>query len=216
MIGMLLWTILISMALVLFRARLVHAEQNVGGEEAWLLLDNLDTCLYVSRIDTGEILYVNRKVCEEFNLNNKSEFLCCRVFKEEMEGPCEYCPKYTGDLREGSYYIWENYNPITKKYYKNIDSIVTWMGVKAHMRHFMDITERKEAEIALARNKEDLEIALENARHTNDIKSEFLSRMSHEIRTPMNAVIGMSKIAKQSRNESEVQNCLNNIDASVK
>jgi two-component sensor histidine kinase len=50
----------------------------------------------------------------------------------------------------------------------------------------------------------------------NESKSEFLSRMSHEIRTPMNAVIGMTKIAKQSQNLSEVKNYLENIDGAAK
>ena len=215
-ISMLLWVILICMMVVIFRARRVCAEQ--GGEmaDAWLLLDNLDTCLCVSRLDTGEILYANRKAREEFGLKEGTGGVCWEIFREGAESSCKNCPKHTGDLNEGSYHIWENYNSATKKYYKNIDSVVTWMGVQAHMRHFVDITERREAEIALAQNKENLEAALESSRHKNDVKSEFLSRMSHEIRTPMNAVIGMTKIAKQSQDEATVKSCLDNIDASAK
>ncbi|MCP3925665.1 MAG: response regulator [Desulfobacterales bacterium] len=39
--------------------------------------------------------------------------------------------------------------------------------------------------------KENLEIALFEAKKAGDAKSEFLANMSHEIRTPMNGVIGM-------------------------
>jgi len=46
-------------------------------------------------------------------------------------------------------------------------------------------------------------------------KSSFLARMSHEMRTPMNAIIGMTSIAKKSKDIDEVQVCLNKINDSA-
>ncbi len=57
---------------------------------------------------------------------------------------------------------------------------------------------------------------LEVAETANRAKSDFLSRMSHEIRTPMNAVIGMTQIARGTRDMDKAQDCLTKIDAASK
>jgi signal transduction histidine kinase/CheY-like chemotaxis protein len=56
--------------------------------------------------------------------------------------------------------------------------------------------------------------ARQDAELASRAKGEFLSRMSHEIRTPLNAIIGMSQIAKNSRDLDKIQNCLRQIESS--
>ncbi|MDE1900176.1 MAG: PAS domain S-box protein [Alphaproteobacteria bacterium] len=80
------------------------------------------------------------------------------------------------------------------------DGRVIWVSLSGHITQeqdgndvfdcaMYDITERKRAELATARAKEQADFA-------NRSKSEFLANMSHELRTPLNAIIGFSEIMK--------------------
>ncbi|WP_396586773.1 MHYT domain-containing protein [Bermanella sp. R86510] len=73
----------------------------------------------------------------------------------------------------------------------------------------MDITERREMELALREAKEKAEQAAA-------ARAAFMANMSHEIRTPMNAIIGFSDILLESMVESEQQRQLKTINQSAK
>ena len=58
----------------------------------------------------------------------------------------------------------------------------------------------------------DLIIKKELAEERSRAQYEFLTRMSHEMLTPVNAIMGMTQIAKRSRNMAEIKDCLEEID----
>ncbi|MFT5470099.1 MAG: PAS domain S-box-containing protein [Verrucomicrobiales bacterium] len=72
---------------------------------------------------------------------------------------------------------------------------------------FVDITERRKSEHALARAKKDAEEA-------NTEKSRFLANVSHEIRTPMNAILGFSELLEGLVDSPKAQKYLGVIRAS--
>ncbi len=63
-----------------------------------------------------------------------------------------------------------------------------------------DVTDIYQAEM---KKNELLRHALTIAQQSNDAKSAFLSAMSHDIRTPLNAILGMTRIAKEDKNNRE-------------
>lgn len=59
-----------------------------------------------------------------------------------------------------------------------------------------------------------LVVAMKEAVASVRAKNEFLTRMSHEIRTPLNAVVGMTALAKRSKEEDKIKECLETIEKS--
>ncbi len=152
-----------------------------------------------------DIEYVNPVIEKEFGPVNGRK--CYSYFHDRTE-VCPWCKKE--DVFAGKLVRWEWYSFKNNKYYDLFDTpIKNRDGSISKFEIFHDITERKQAEIALIQAKEEADSA-------NRAKSEFLANMSHEIRTPMNAVIGFSDILASKVTDKKQKSYLNSIQTAGK
>jgi signal transduction histidine kinase/ActR/RegA family two-component response regulator len=72
--------------------------------------------------------------------------------------------------------------------------IIIYIHSHFYNAFFNNIKQLKETGEEQKKLNVQLELAIDKAEKSSQVKSEFLSTMSHEIRTPLNAVIGMSNL----------------------
>jgi len=157
----------------------------------------------------GNITFVNQSFCrttgyderEAIGKNSrilKSGAMPASVYGEMWASLAKGQP-WRGELqnrRKNGELFWESavIAPVTDDEGK----ITHYVAVKE------DITERKMAEEALRRAKDDADAA-------NRAKSEFLANMSHEIRTPMTAILGYADILADSVERPDEQEAVQTI-----
>ncbi|OGP67045.1 MAG: hypothetical protein A2W27_09475, partial [Deltaproteobacteria bacterium RBG_16_44_11] len=132
-------------------------------EQLLSLFENIDDAIYVTDMDTYEILYVNKFIKEAFGkelLGKK----CFNVF-QGLDKPCSFC---TNDqIRKLSYapYKWIHHNKITERYYDIIDRIIRWPdGREVRFEFARDITNRKKLEDDLRKSEQRYRDILESIR----------------------------------------------------
>ncbi|MBF2057052.1 MAG: response regulator [Cyanobacterium sp. T60_A2020_053] len=120
------------------------------------------------------------------------------LVKDNMEKSANTLQPFQGEVRlkmPDNNYRWFEAAAIPSK---QINGDIIWEGF------LIDITTRKESEIAIKEAKE-------KAERATQAKSQFLANMSHEIRTPMNGVIGIIKLLEDTPLNEEQQDLVQTI-----
>ena len=115
------------------------------------ILDGMDAYLYVSDVDTDEILFINKRMREHFGLGGQVVGKTCwQVLQEGFTERCAFCPNARLHDEPDALIEWEEHNTVTGRDYRNIDRLIQWShGKRVHMQHSIDITDLKAAHATL-------------------------------------------------------------------
>ncbi|MDB0439027.1 diguanylate cyclase [Clostridioides difficile] len=126
--------------------RLKREQLSKRFQELLVPINEITELLYVSDIDTYELLFVNEAGKKIFNINDEENLKCYEVL-QGFDSPCLFCPNSI--LTKDENYTWEYTNPITKRHYLLKDRLMEWEGRTARMEIAFDITEATNEKIEL-------------------------------------------------------------------
>lgn len=96
------------------------------------MLDEYIGNVYISDMETYELLYLNKSSCE--TLGRTPQQLLGRKCYEVIQGRTSPCPFCTNDrLTEDEFYEWEFYNPVLDRTFMIKNRIVDWDGHRARL-----------------------------------------------------------------------------------
>ena len=115
------------------------------------ILNGMDAYIYVTDPLTDEILFINDKMREHFDIksNDGVGMKCWTVLQSGMTGRCPFCPIQRLNECPDETIVWEEHNTVTGRHYRNSDKLISWPdGRLVHMQHSFDVTEMKETAAA--------------------------------------------------------------------
>ncbi len=112
------------------------------------VLDGIDAHVYAADLETYEILFMNRKMKEDFGASLIGK-RCYREFRNEP-APCSWCTNrrlLDDQGKPGPVVVSETKNPVTGNWYMNHDRAVSWVdGRLVKLQIATDITAYRRAE----------------------------------------------------------------------
>ncbi|WP_457577133.1 response regulator [Desulfomarina sp.] len=165
----------------------IQAESALKTSQETLLsvLDSIDATIYVSDLNTYEILFVNKCMMKSFGRDLKGE-ICWEAFRNE-EKPCSHCTnkKLVDEAGNPSgVCVWQGKNPVTGRWYMNYDRAIHWNdGRLVKLQIATDITDFKKME-------EDLRQS-----HKMESIGTLTGGIAHDFNNILGIIIGNTELA---------------------
>lgn len=100
--------------------------------------EELDEAVYISDVETHELLYMNRLLREQLGLRSHKEYVgkMCYALLQGADTPCSFCTN--ASLEEGKFLAWTHKNPVLNKRYLIKDSLFLAGGRKCRIEIAVD------------------------------------------------------------------------------
>ena len=120
-------------------------------EDMLVPMNEISELMYVSDIETYDLLFANEAGKKTFHIDNTKKNKCYKVI-QGFDAPCPFCTNHLLSMDET--YSWEYTNPLTKRHYLLKDRLMEWEGRLARMEIAFDITETANEKIELKKRLE--------------------------------------------------------------
>lgn len=109
-------------------------------KQLWHFFENLDEIVYVSDIDTYELVYMNRRARDLYGLPSLEALSGhkCYEYLQNCSCPCTICSN--AELKPGQFYEWTYYNPVLKKPFALKDTLIEEDGKRYRMEIAIDMS----------------------------------------------------------------------------
>lgn len=118
------------------------------------VLNQLQANVYITDVDTHEIIFMNDRMKKKYNIPNPEGKICWKVLQQGQEGPCSFCKINRLLSGEEETIRWQQTNSKVHRLFDKYDSLLKVGEKKLHMQQSFDITDSGEREAILGENPE--------------------------------------------------------------
>ncbi len=144
-----------------------------------VVIDSIDSVIYVADLETHEILLSNSHAQKVFgDIDGR---ICWQVLQAEQTGPCDHCTNdklVDMDGKATGVYRWEFQNTLNDEWYDCHDQAIAWTdGRLVRLEIATNITERKKIK--------------ENLRQSALTQANLLQEVNHRVKNNLMALVGL-------------------------